>query len=262
MTAEKINVTNIKKIRRDELVTYLDDYLEVSEIRDYCPNGLQVEGADEIEKIVSGVSACLELFDRAADADAVLVHHGLFWDGEPPTLTGVAYDRIAKLVQRRLNLLAYHLPLDRHYEVGNNAVAASALGLADVEPFGEFDGLTIGFKGRLPDPIGFEEILTRCRAIFEQEPLVFGYGPVEIRSIGIVSGAASKSLHQAIDQGVDMFITGEPSELVMNVAKEAECHFVAGGHYATERLGVKALGAHIEQKFGITVEFVDIPNPV
>ena len=255
-------MADMKKISRDELVTYLNDYLEVSEIPDYCPNGLQVEGGVEIERIVSGVSACLELFERAADADAVLVHHGLFWDGDSRTLTGVAYHRIAKLIQQRLNLLAYHLPLDRHYEVGNNAVAASALGLADVEPFGEIDGLTIGCKGRLPDPIGLEEILTRCRAIFEQEPLVFGYGPLEIRSIGIVSGAASKSLHQAIDQGIDMFITGEPSEWVMNVAKEAGCHFVAAGHYATERLGVKALGAHLEQKFGITVDFVDIPNPV
>ena len=186
-----------KNIDRDELVAYLNDYLEVSEIRDFCPNGLQVEGKAEIGRIVTGVSACLELFERAADADAILVHHGLFWEGDPRSLTGVAYQRVASLIRRGMNLLAYHLPLDRHYEVGNNAVAASALGLAEVKPFGEIDGLTIGAKGKLPDPIGVDEILIRCRAIFEQEPLVFAHGPSEIHSVGIVSGAASRSFHQA-----------------------------------------------------------------
>ena len=256
--------TNGNAIDRDTLVTYLDEYLEAAQGRDYCPNGLQVEGKEQIRRIVLGVSACLELFERAAAslADAVLVHHGLLWQGDPPRITGIHRSRIAALIRNEINLIAYHLPLDRHPEVGNNAMAASALGLGDVEPFGMYEGLSIGFKGLLPDATPLAEMTTRCKAIFEQAPLVFDYGPDLVRSVGIISGAASRSLHDAIHQGLDMFITGEPSEWTMNVAKEAGCHFVAAGHYATERLGIKALGAHLETEFGLEVEFIDIPNPI
>ena len=251
-------------VGREDLVAYLNDYLDVDRGRDYCPNGLQVQGKDEIRRIVSGVSACRELFDRAVGtgADAVLVHHGLFWDGDSRALTGVQYERVATLIRNGVNLLAYHLPLDRHPEVGNNAMAASALGLSKVQPFGEFDGVAIGCKGVFPEPVVVSEVVMRCKAIFEQDPLVFDFGPERVRSLGIISGAASRSLHEAIRQGLDMFITGEPSEWTMNVAKEAGCHFVAAGHYATERLGVKALGAHLETHFGIELEFIDVPNPI
>lgn len=249
---------------RDELVAYLDEYLDAKRVPDYCPNGLQVEGKAMVSKIIGGVSACQELFDRASSsgADAVIVHHGLFWKGDPMTLTGFRYRRVATLVRHELNLIAYHLPLDRHPEVGNNAMAASALGLGAVEPFGAHEGYSIGVKGTLGDPVPISEIETRCKAIFEQSPLVFDFGPESIRSIGIISGAASSSLLDAIREGLDVFITGEANEWTMNVAKEAGCHLLAAGHYATERLGVKALGAHLRMRFGIDFQFVDIPNPI
>ena len=251
-------------IDRNALLDYLDEYLEASRGEDYCPNGLQVEGKKSIRRIVLGVSACLELFERAAasDTDAILVHHGLLWKGDTRRITGLQHGRIATLIRSDMNLIAYHLPLDRHPEVGNNAVAASALGLGEVEPFGVYEGLSIGFKGVLPSATPVAEIETRCKAIFEQPPLMFDFGPDLVRSVGIISGAASRSLHDAIHEGLDMFITGEPSEWTMNVAREARCHFVAAGHYATERLGIKALGAHLETKFGLEVEFIDVPNPI
>jgi dinuclear metal center YbgI/SA1388 family protein len=251
-------------VDRDVLVAYVNDYLDADRGSDFCPNGLQIEGRSEIRRVATGVSACKELFDRAIEleADAILVHHGLFWDGDDRTLTGVQYQRVAALIRNEVNLLAYHLPLDRHYEVGNNAMAVSALGLSQVEPFGELDGLSLGFKGVFPQPVALVEVITRCKAIFEQDPLVFDYGPDPVRSLGVISGAASRSLHDAIQIGLDMFLTGEPNEWTMNVAKEAGCHFVAAGHYATERLGIKALGAHLESQFDLEVEFIDVPNPI
>jgi len=260
----KTKPTGSNGIDRDVLVGYLDKYLEAAQGQDYCPNGLQVEGKQQIRRLVLGVSACLELFERAAasHADAVLVHHGLLWKGDTRRIAGIQYGRIAALIRNELNLIAYHLPLDRHPEVGNNAMAASALGLADVEPFGVYEGLSVGFKGQLPKATPLAEMTNRCKAIFEQAPLVLDYGPDVVRSVGIISGAASRSLHDAIHEGLDMFITGEPSEWTLNVAKEAGCHFVAAGHYATERLGIKALGAHLETEFGLEAEFIDIPNPI
>ena len=251
-------------VDRSTLVRYLDDYLDAQTDRDYCPNGLQVEGQESISRIVAGVSACQELFDRAVEtgADTILVHHGLFWEGDPRSLTGIRRQRVATLIHHDLNLLAYHLPLDRHPEVGNNAMAASALGLTGVEPFGELNGVPVGCKGIFPDPVSLSEIVARCNAIFEQKPLVFDAGPDMVHSLGIVSGAASRMLYDAIRDGLDMFITGEPTEWALNVAKEARCHFVAAGHYATERLGVKALGAHLETQFGIDFDFIEIPNPI
>ncbi len=248
----------------EALVAYLDEYLQAGRGRDFGPNGLQVEGHRRIARLVTGVSACLPLFERAAEwgADAVLVHHGLLWDNEPRTLTGVQYGRIAALVRHGLHLLAYHLPLDRHPEVGNNAVAAALLGLTDVEPFAPFDGLPLGMAGRFPAPISAGELLGRCAEVFEQAPLAFTYGPDPLSSLGIVSGGAQRELHAAIRQGLDAYLTGEASEWVMNVAREAGIHYLACGHYATERLGVRALGEHLADRFGIEVAFIDVPNPV
>ena len=252
------------RVDRDHLTSYLDNYLQARQGRDYGPNGLQVEGKDEIGKIVTGVSACQELFVRAreAGADAVLVHHGLFWEGMPRTLTGFQYRRVAELICNGMSLLAYHLPLDRHGEVGNNAVAARDFGLVDLEPFGFHDGLPTGFKGCFPEPITKSELAARCRRIYAQEPLAFLEGPDPVRSLGIISGGAQRDLYSAIDEGLDAYITGEVSEWVMNVAREAKVHYLAAGHYATERLGIRALGEHVREKFGVEVEFIDVPNPV
>jgi dinuclear metal center YbgI/SA1388 family protein len=251
-------------IDRDRLVAYLDAYLDAGASRDYAPNGLQVEGRPTIGKIVTGVSACQELFERAAaaGADAVLVHHGLFWRGASLRLTGVAWRRVKALLAADLNLIAYHLPLDRHPEVGNNAVAARRLGLVELAPFGLHEGLPVGFSGRFAEPLPAPELVARCRRLYAQEPLVLGRGPRRLTAVGIVSGSAPRDLHTALEAGLDAFLTGEATEWVTNLAREAGIHYLACGHYATERLGVQALGEHLAERFGVAVEFIDVPNPV
>ena len=251
-------------MHRDELVAYLDDYLDAQNGSDYCPNGLQVEGRAEIRKVITAVSSCEELFEMAKDrkADAVLVHHGLFWSGMDYPLTGMMYRRLRHLFAGEINLIAYHLPLDRDDKVGNNILAAKAFGLEDIEPFAPHKGLPTGFKGRFPEPVSAAELARRCQEIFDQEPQCFPGGPDPLSTLGIVSGGAQRDVYTAISDGLDAFITGEVSEWVMNVAKECGIHYLAAGHYATERLGVRTLGEHLADRFGLEVEFVDIPNPV
>ena len=251
-------------VRRDQLLAYLGELLGSDEGEDYCPNGLQVEGRDPIRRLITGVSACLELFEkaRAASADAILVHHGIFWNGSSPILTGMQYRRVRELLTAEINLLAYHLPLDRHPELGNNALAAEAFGLTDRRPFAIHKSLEIGFRGRFERPISADELVRRCTEIYGQEPLAFPSGPEQITGLGIVSGGAQREFHQAIDAGLDAYITGEVSEWVMNVAREEGVHYLAAGHYATERLGVRALGEHLAERYGLEVEFIDVPNPV
>lgn len=253
-----------RTLARDDLVQYLDHYLAAAEDRDFCPNGLQVEGVPEISRIVTGVSACLELFEEAArrGAQAVLVHHGIFWDGQSSRLVGYQLRRVRSLLSAGLNLFAYHLPLDRHADLGNNALAAEQFGLVDREPFADYGGRPIGFRGRFETPLTLNELVARCEEVYGQAPLVHSGGAHAVRSLGIVSGGAQKVLHTAIDEGLDAYVTGESSEWVMNVAREAGVHYLAAGHYASERLGVRALGEHLAQRFGIEVEFVDVPNSV
>ena len=247
------------------LVDYCDELLAARAGKDYGPNGLQVEGRRAVRKIVTGVSASVELFARARDAgaDAVLVHHGVLWEflGTQP-IVGFHYRRIATLVESGLHLVAYHLPLDRHPELGNNALAARQLGLYSLEPFADYHGAPVGFRGRYPEPIAAAELVARCRRLFGQEPIAFLHGHDPLSTVGIVSGGAQGELYQAIDAGLDAYVTGEVSEWVMNVAREAGIHFLACGHYATERLGIRALGDHLAQRFGLEHEFVDLPNPV
>lgn len=251
-------------VSRDQLAAYLDAYLDAGKGRDFGPNGLQVEGREEVRKVVTGVSACQELFERAraAGADAVLVHHGIFWEGLPRTLTGFQFRRVAELIRSGMSLLAYHLPLDRHPELGNNAVAAQAFGLDKIEPFALYEGLPVGFKGRFPTPLPAAELAALCRQVFGQEPLAFLHGPDPVRTLGIVSGGGQREVYDAIAERLDAYVTGEVSEWVMNVVREAGIHYLAAGHYATERLGVRALGEHLRQRFGLDVEFIDVPNPV
>lgn len=259
MTLEKLH----PPLDRDDLVHFLDAYL-ASDQDDYGPNGLQVEGRPQIERVVTAVSACEELFLRARElgADAVLVHHGLFWHGRPLPLTGFHYRRIKALIEGGINLIAYHLPLDRHDELGNNVLAARAFGLKHLEAFAPLKGKPIGFKGNFPEPIDAEALVSRCAAVFDQAPLAFTHGPDPVRTLGIVSGGAQGELYTAIDEGLDAYITGEASEWVMNVAKENGIHYLAAGHYATERLGIRRLGELLAERFELDVTFVDIPNPV
>ncbi len=247
------------------LVDYCDRLLDPQHERDFGPNGLQLQGRREVQRIVTGVSACVELFERAAaaQADAVFVHHGLIWEGTAAQpYVGYRYERLAAAIGAGLHLVAYHLPLDRHAELGNNALAAKGLGLYSVEPFAAYRGTPIGMRGRYPEPIPATELVRRCRELFAREPLAFLTGPDPIASVGIVSGGAQGEFQQAIDAGLDAYITGEVSEWVPHVARESGVHFLSCGHHATERLGIRALGDHLATRFGLQHEFIDIPNPV
>ena len=221
--------------------------------------GLQVVGAPEVMKIVCGVSASRELFERAAElgAQLVLVHHGLFWDRDSRVVGPELKGRLRALFHADLTLAAYHLALDAHPELGNNVLLARELGVGPLEPFAG-----IGFGGPLDRPQPMDEFATRVRARLDRPPLVFSYGPETIERVAICSGGAARLLADAVAEGYDCFVTGEAAEPTKHAAKEAGVHFVAAGHYATETLGVRALAERIAQEFSLEWEFVDLPNPV
>jgi dinuclear metal center YbgI/SA1388 family protein len=247
------------------IIGHLGSILNPDLFDDYGPNGLQVPGRDGVETIVTGVSASVELFERASalGADLVLVHHGLFWAGPPRSLDRSAKRRLQLLFDADMSLAAYHLPLDAHLEHGNNALLAGALGCPSWEPFGHHRGRTIGVAGQLPgDGIAADELVARVREATGREPLAFTAGPPRVRSVGLVSGAGADHLDEAIAAGLDAFLTGEPTERVMTRAREAGIHFLAAGHYATETFGVRRLGELLVERFAVRHVFVDIPNPI
>ncbi|MDZ7270877.1 MAG: Nif3-like dinuclear metal center hexameric protein [candidate division KSB1 bacterium] len=246
-------------VARDRIVTYLNDLLQPQLFEDYGPQGLQVEGKAHVRKIVTGVSASLELFEQAhiRGADMVIVHHGLFWDRESRVATGALKKRLTALLTNDISLVAYHLPLDAHPTFGNNAVAARALGILDPQRFA-----TVGWWGRLSEPLLARVLFNKIQILYDKTPLIFDYGPDSVETVGIVSGAGAHRLQEAVALGLDCFVTGEASEASMHLARESGLHFVAAGHYATERLGIKVLGEQLAQEFGIEVEFLDLPNPV
>lgn len=248
---------------RDELVRYLDGYLEVPAFSDDGPNGLQAEGRAEVRRVVTGVTASVALLEAAVEreADAVLVHHGILWKGALPTLTGGFRERVRLLIENDLNLLAYHLPLDAHPEVGNNVQLARLLGLEGHEPAFDYGGRLLGTVASAGG-IGVEELAARLRERLGREPVVVAGGPARIERVGIVTGGAQRLLGEAIALGLDAYITGECSEMNYHEALEEGIHFLAAGHHATERGGPRALGEHLAQRFGLEVEFVDLPNPV
>jgi dinuclear metal center YbgI/SA1388 family protein len=249
----------------DDLIAALDALLQPAAFQDLGPNGLQVPGAPEITHVVTGVSAQRALAERAValGAQLVLVHHGLFWNFQPTGLTPLLAERLRPLFKHDVNLAAYHLPLDAHPEHGNNALLAKALGCADAGPFGDYKGTKIGRAGTFAgDGITAHELRARVQAATTREPLMLGAGPERIRTIGIVSGAAADSLHEAAAAGLDAFLTGEPREHIAADARELGVHFVAAGHYATETFGVRALGDLLARRFGVAHTFVDLPNPV
>jgi dinuclear metal center YbgI/SA1388 family protein len=242
---------------RDEIIAYLDDLLDAGAFEDYGPNGLQVPGAEEVSVVVTGVSAHLELFDRAAAlrAQMVLCHHGLFWRKQPLGLDERRKARLKALFDTDMSLAAYHLPLDAHAEVGNNALILAELGFERGEKFGDVGWTGTGSMSR-------DELVDRCRQVFGQEPIAFPHGPEEVRSIGVVSGGGASALGEAVARGLDAMISGEPSEPAMAEAQEAGITFIAGGHYATETFGVRRLGELLAERFGVEHRFVSVPNPV
>jgi dinuclear metal center YbgI/SA1388 family protein len=244
---------------RDEILAYADELLDLASFSDYGPMGLQVIGAEEVTRIACGVSASLELFERAAElgAQLVLVHHGLLWSNESRVIDTRMKGRLEKLFDSDITLAAYHLALDAHPEIGNNALLARELG---VETERQFEGIGVG--GRLVEPSALDAFVERVRERLGRDPLVFPHGPERIETAAIVSGAAASRLAAAATEGYDLFLTGEPSEPAMATARELGIHFVAAGHYATERLGVRALAARLAEQFGLDWEFVELPNPV
>lgn len=251
--------------RLDEIVAWLDELLEPKAFDDYCPNGLQLPGPGEVAKVVTGVSAGLELFERASasGADLVLVHHGLFWGPGPQAIDPLTYRRLKLLIDRGMALAAYHLPLDAHPQVGNNALLVGALGATSSEPFALHEGRPIGAVAHFDPGVGRDELLSRiAKATGGRVPLVFADGPEAVERAGIVTGAGASYLPEAIAAGLDAFVTGEPAERVMNEATEAGITFVAAGHYATETFGVRRLGELLASQFGVEQEFIDVPNPI
>lgn len=244
-----------------ELSLYLDRLLEVGRYMDYCPNGLQVEGRQEVTHIVSGVTASMQLLEaaHAAGADAVLVHHGYFWKGEPAAIAGMKKRRIAFLLKHDLNLFAYHLPLDAHAELGNNAQLARVLDFRLEERFGDQQ---LGAIGTLPQPSALADLARYVAAKLKREPMVIGDPQREVRRIGWCTGAAQSYFDAAISLGVDAFLSGEISEQTVHSARENGVAYLSAGHHATERYGVMALGEHLARTCGLRHTFIDCENPV
>lgn len=248
-------------MERAALDDYLADYLQVHDFRDYCPNGLQVEGRGEIKRIVTGVTASAALIEAAvADgADALIVHHGYFWRGEDARITGMRRRRIGLLFEHELNLFAYHLPLDAHPEIGNNATLARQLGIELTKRFGEQDIAALGTVAEGSTVASFARTITEKLG---RVPLVIGDAARPLRRIAWCTGGAQGMFEQAITSGVDAYLSGEISEQTVHLARESGVAYIAAGHHATERYGVQALGAHLAQRFGVQHRFIEIDNPV
>ena len=251
--------------RLSELVTYADDLLEIDNFADYCPNGLQVQGRMDVGTLVGGVTACQALLDAAVErrADAVLVHHGYFWKGEDPRVVGMKYRRLATLLRHDISLIAYHLPLDAHRELGNNAQLARVLDLSIIGAVGG-GGRTPGLVmlGEPAMPMPGDAFAAHLADRLGRTPLHIPGTDAPIRRLAWCTGAAQSSIELALDAGADAFLTGEASEQTVHFARENGLHFFAAGHHATERHGVQALGAHLAEKFTLNFTFTDIDNPV
>jgi dinuclear metal center YbgI/SA1388 family protein len=244
-----------------QLSDFCNDYLKVDDFNDYCPNGLQVEANPEVAHIVCGVTASQALIEAAiaAGADTLLVHHGYFWKGESQPISGIKGKRIASLIRNNINLLAYHLPLDAHPEVGNNVQLAQVMGWRLARSGGE-QGLL--FEGSLPEPLSLEQLAQQIDARLDTRALAISGGDHVIERIAWCSGAAQGFIEAAAVAGVDAFVSGEVSEPTFHLAREMGIHYIAAGHHATERYGVQALGREIGRRFAVQQQYIDIPNPV
>ncbi len=245
-------------VNHQDLAKYCADYLNVNKFEDYCPNGLQIEGRANITKIISGVSANLDLIERSIDekADALFVHHGFFWKNEGPNIVGIKKNRIKALLDNNINLFGFHLPLDAHPVVGNNIQLAMRLNIANPTPIGD----TLVWQGEVNSTLA--DVKQAVKNVTERDPLVFGDGNKLINKIAWCTGGAQSYIEHAIESGADCFITGEVSEQIPAIAKENNIAFVSAGHHATERYGIQALCQHLGQKFELKHQFIDIDNQV
>jgi dinuclear metal center YbgI/SA1388 family protein len=249
---------------RDAIIRYLDELLDSPAFQDYGPNGLQVPGADEVSKVVTAVSAHQELFERAAAAGAelVLCHHGIFWGSRNGPIDQRTKRRLKTLFDADMSLAAYHLPLDAHPEVGNNALICEALGFERHSQFADARGRAIGWLGR-GSGIPTDELVERCRRTFDRDDVLHLPGDRNpIRTIGVVSGGGDGYFGEAIELGADAFVSGEPSEPAMADARESGVHFIAVGHWASETAGIRRIGELVAERFDVEHEFLAVPNPV
>ena len=248
-----------------QLESVLNELLSPHQIKDYCPNGLQVEGKPEVKKIITGVTASQELIDRAIEeqADALLVHHGYFWKGEPAEIRGMKYRRIKALIENGINLFAYHLPLDVHPTLGNNAKLAELLDIEVLGGLEEGNPNSVAIYGQLAQPLTGEELAARLSITLHREPLHIGdNAPKEIKTLGWCTGGGQDFIELAANKGLDAFISGEISERTVHISRELGIHYYSAGHHATERYGIKALGEYLSEKHNFDVIFIDIDNPV
>ena len=248
----------------EALLRALNQTLRPEQFNDYCPNGLQVEGRSTVAKLVTGVTACQALIDRALDvgADAILVHHGYFWKGEDPCVKGMKKQRLAALLKADVSLLAYHLPLDVHPELGNNVQLAQRLKLTVEGGLEPDKANSIGLYGQLPEAIDSQALSQLIEQALGRKPLHIAGSDKAIKKVGWCTGSAQGYIQNAIELGLDAYITGEVSESTVHTARESGVHFYSAGHHATERYGVQALGNYLAKEFGIEHQFIDIENPV
>ncbi|MBH0090492.1 Nif3-like dinuclear metal center hexameric protein [Pseudoalteromonas arctica] len=250
-------------MQRREFNQLLNDILKPHLIKDFCPNGLQVEGKNEIKKIVTGVTASQALIEAAIEqqADAILVHHGFFWKGESQPITGMKKHRIGALLANDINLFGYHLPLDIHPAVGNNAQLAKLLDI-EIETGLEPTSNSVAMKGRLKTPLSGEDFADKIAKVLNRTPLTSLVRSAKIETIALCTGGGQGYIDLAAEQGIDAYLTGEASEQTIHSSREQNIDFFAAGHHATERYGVKALGELLAQEHGFDVTFIDIDNPV
>ena len=244
---------------RTEILSKINEWLEPENFQDYAPNGLQVEGKEEVNTIITGVTASQALIDEAIkqNADMILVHHGYFWKGEDQCIRGMKKNRIKQLLENDINLVAYHLPLDDHPEYGNNRQLADVLDIQNPKLLG---GLV--WQGKLKEPMSPEKFGLHIARALHRNPLHVGEGSDTIETVAWCTGAAQGFINTAIEAGIDAFISGEISEPTTHTARECGIHYFAAGHHATERYGVQALGKALAEEFGINYQFIDCDNPV
>ena len=246
------------------LCRYADGFLQIEKFHDYCPNGLQVQGRAQVRRIVSGVTACQALIEHAiaVHADALLVHHGYFWKGDSAALVGMHARRVRLLLEAGISLIAYHLPLDAHAEVGNNAQLAQLFEWTSCNTLEDGHQPPLAMWAALPAPLDPETVCARITKKLNRKPLWIDGQCGPIHTIGWCSGAAQDCIRHAVAHGLDAFISGEISERTTHTAREEKIHYFAAGHHATERYGVQALGAHLEQQFALEHHFHEVDNPV
>ena len=247
-----------------ELSKHLDALLGVSELKDYCPNGLQVEGRADVGRVLCGVTASQALLDHAVagEYDAVIVHHGYFWRGEDPRVIGIRRRRLHALLANDISLLAYHLPLDVHPELGNNAQLARVMGWLGEARFADQNLGWIGRPASGDEAAPAQRIARAIAARLGRDPLLLGDGARPVRRLAWCTGAAQGYFEQAIEAGADLYVSGEVSEQTAHLARESGVPYIAAGHHATERYGVQAIAGHLRAALGLVADFVDLPNPV